>query len=272
MTKSINENFVDIDFNSEAQRLGFQLGDSTNPQRLFADLPRLEDTIEVIPESQWKELATSNDTGCCDLISRIFNQSDEPSCTSNATCLAYEIVQGLQFGLDKVIPTSPITLYSRVGSPSSGSDVMENLKELTDRGVLPLDTPENRSRFSHVHPHTGYLRRFPSGWEETAIMLRANEAYSIRTKAEGVTALIKRWPVVYGRRGHAICGVDLAYMDGGLFIPYANSWGHWGSAYGKFSIGFGFDSLRLFSEGADWAFALRSVQPCKFHLVAGQPR
>jgi len=266
----VNPRYVDVPFDIEATSEGYQTGDIPGGNRLLGALPKFSDQIEVIPESDWKEIAMENQRrkfSAAWLISRIFNQSNEPSCTSNASGQAVEIVQGFQFGLANVIQVSPISLYVRVGSRSSGSSVDDNLEELQTRGILPLDNEANKARFKVVFPHTGYAK-LPSGWEDSASHLMVMEAFTIHSLAEGVTANLLGYPVVYGRRGHAICGCDWVYDDEGVpWWVYANSWGKWGDAHARFSYGFGYDSRRVVSEGMDWAYAIRSVKISNFHIA-----
>jgi hypothetical protein len=217
--------------------------------------PVFEAVVPLIPRSEWDGWINEIDAaggGLDALVTRIYDQGREPSCTSNATCQAHEIIQNFTFG--KVTHLSAISLYVRVGSPRSGSSVSGNLKELCNRGVLPVNNPENTALYSIVWPATGY-KQLPNGWESVAKNFRGHEYYEVTSYDGFITALLKGYPVVYGRSGHAICAVRPVRRNGTLYVKYANSWHEsWGDH------GFGYDSERMVRSGASWAFALRSIR------------
>lgn len=250
----------------------------------LAGEPTFEDAIPLIPREQWPTIikAIDDNGGSLDLlVTRIYDQKSEGSCVSNATCQAMEIAQAIRRGKKGVIPLSAISLYKRVGSsPGSGSMVSSNLKEILGVGVLPLDNPANKLLFKHTMPNTGFRTPYPDGWKDTANRFRGHEVFDVRSFDGFITALLRGYPVVYGRSGHSICAVRPVYRDGRLFVKYANSWHEsWGDH------GYGYDSESKIKAGAGWAFALRTVVdpdlarlPLKqrlerglaAHLVAGQ--
>lgn len=247
--------FVDVDFPSDNH---FTFGDLG--RRAFDDVSRgsYADVVNLIPESQWKDEAAAIQAaggGCSQLVSRIYNQGNEGSCVANACSQAHEIIQAKQAGKENVIHLSAISLYKRIGSsPNSGAMVSDGLEEMAERGILPLDTPENRAKFgTAVMPATGFRTAYPAGWEATAKQFAASEWFICESVNELITALLNQHPVVVGRSGHSICYCDPIYKDGALLVKYANSWGDWGEQ------GFGYDSLRMIKSSASWAFALRSV-------------
>lgn len=248
-------NFIDVDFPSDPK---FSFGDLG--KRAFEDVSRgsYSDVVNVIPESRWKDEAAAIQAaggGCSQLVSRIYNQGNEGSCVANACSQAHEVIQAKQNGKENVVHLSAISLYKRIGSsPNSGAMVSDGLEEMAERGVLPLDTPENRAKFGNaVMPNTGFRTAYPAGWEATAKKFSGQEWFVIESVNELITALLNQHPVVVGRSGHSICYCDPVYKDGALLVKYANSWGDWGEA------GFGFDSARMIRSSASWAFALRSV-------------
>lgn len=183
------------------------------------------------------------------------------NCVANACSQAHEIIQAKQSGKENVVHLSAISLYKRIGSsPNSGAMVSDGLEEMSERGVLPLDTPENRAKFGpSVMPNAGFRTAYPSGWEATAKKFAASEWFVIESVNELITALLNQHPVVVGRSGHSIAYCDVVYDGSNLMVGYCNSWGSWGSGLGGHATGFGFDSLRLIRSSASWAFALRSV-------------
>ena len=138
--------------------------------------------------------------------------------------------------------------------------VSDGWAEMNARGILPLDTPENRARFGNkVMPNTGWSTKRPAGWEEVASQFAGLEATIIRSVSGLLTALCNQDPVVVGRQGHSICYVRPMRKSGSRVVAYCNSWGSWGSGLGDFDYGFGFDSESQIRQSASWAFALRSV-------------
>lgn len=263
----IASQFIDVDFPYERD---FVPGD-LSPQRFGVPKPEAlcaayADEAEVIPESQWKELSEEiriAGGGSTQLVTRIFNQGREGSCVANATSQAHQIVQARQFGKDRVIQLSAISLYKRIGrSPSSGAMVSSGLKEMASRGILPLNNEANQPRFPHTMPATGFYEDFPDGWEQTAAMFKGHEWLEINSLAEMGSALLRQLPVVVGRDGHSICYCDLVYQDGAMLVKYANSWGNWGEG------GFGYDSAKRIKSSSRWAFALRSVTVPQFQTDA----
>lgn len=256
--------FLDVDFTKDPR---YVLGDLTPPtvrafegnQKVFGlERPSYEDAFATIPESEWKDRVAAMDAaggGCDQLVCWIYNQRSEGSCVANACSQANEIVQSLQLGKDKSTRLSAISLYKRIGrSPGSGAMVSDGLDEMQERGVLPLDNPENRARFGNaVMPPTGFYTDYPADWEATAKFFKVTEALVIRSVEGLVTALLNHHPVVVGRSGHSICYCRPMYRSGSLVVKYANSWGDWGED------GYGFDSMGSIRSSAGWAFAIRSV-------------
>ena len=257
---NIDPQFVDVDF---AKQPAYVFGD--RGVRAFADAaPNFADVVPDLPESDWPNLAEAARAaggGLTQMVTRIYNQGREGACVANACSQAHEIKQAEQFGRDKVVPLSAISLYKRIGSsPSSGAMVSDGIEEML-KGVLPLDTPENRVRFGDkVMPNTNYYAKYPTGWQETAKLFAAHEWYTVRSVASLITALLTGSPVVVGRQGHSICYCDVVYKDGRLSVVYANSWDYsWGFAAGSMRGGFGLDTLSQIRQSSSWAFALRSV-------------
>ena len=257
----IDPALIDIDFAKQPEYTMGNLGPGPARFRGFSD------AVKVIPESEWKELIerlNTDKSGCASLVTRIYDQKQEGSCVANASCQANEIVQAVQFGKDRVVPLSAISLYKRIGrSPSSGAMVSDGLKESIDLGILPLDTQTNREKFGDkVMPNTGFREPFPADWENTANYFRALEWLEIKSTAELISALLQRFPVVVGRQGHSICYCEPLYKDGELLVKYANSWGDWGDN------GYGYDSQSQIKQSASsGAFALRAVTYPTFQEV-----
>jgi hypothetical protein len=258
--------FVDVDF--EANASGRVLATKPRRDKCGAVYPVFEESIQEIPQSQWGDLVAKADAagGMLDrLVTRIYDQGQEGSCASNATSQSNEILQATQLGKNEVVHLSAISLYKRVGgNAQSGSVISDNLDEMVARGILPLDTEENRKRFTHTMPATGFSTPFPGGWEATGKQFGCQEWFDIATTAGFATALLIGMPVVYGRQGHAICGCRLVNRNGVWTVKYANSWGAWGDS------GYGYDTLQSLAGvlGSYGAFAPRSLVYPQYQLAA----
>lgn len=258
----IDDRFIDVDFRTDPRYVFGDTGRKTFG-RVFAQ--RLKDAIPLVPRSQWEaefEKTQAAGGGAERLVTRIYDQGSEGSCVANASSQAHEIVQAKEFGKDKVVHLSAISLYKRIGrSPQSGSSCDDALDEGTTRGILPLDTPENRARFGDaVMPNTGFYKPYPANWEPTAKFFRYVERLIIEDMDEMGTALANQLPVVVGRQGHSICYVGQIWKNGRRLAPYPNSWSMaWGAPMGDMPGGFGFDSENQIAMSADWAFALRTI-------------
>jgi len=260
---AIDPQYVDVSIPRGCLPRESKVGDS--------DFVTFADTdIDAIPRSEWDGLLNKNRSLWDEqVLSRIFNQRSEGSCASNATCQALEIVWNMTFGIDKHVSFSPISIYRWVAnSPNNGSTIEGNLRQLRDVGALPLDDPQNieqlrKYKFNqqHVLKHTGYYQDFPQNWKDTSQNFCAQEWYEITSFEEFVTCLFFDFPVVYGRAGHAICGVHPDKRDGQWGIVYANSWNGWGFEDDAGRQGYGFDTERYISGSISsyGAWALRSI-------------
>ena len=250
----IDPSFIDVDFTQQPQYVN---GDN-GARRFGHKREQFSDNVAVIPRTQWPELCDliAKQGGGLDLLApRIYDQKSTVSCTSNATAKATEIIEHQQYGLEGIVEKSAMSLYERVGGPRSGSSVDDNIDELCERGILPLNNEANRAKYKHVMANADGYQRCPAGWEETAKLFRAHEWFEINKVEEFITALLIGYPVVYGRSGHAICAARPKYEGNSLLVKYFNSWHEsWGDK------GFGYDSERMVRSGASWAFALRSMR------------
>ena len=218
--------------------------------------------ITGVPRSEWKKRIDAGGNSNRELIKKIRDQGQEGSCACNAAVQAYQTVFFRTYGF--WMEFSPITIYKHLArGPNQGTTIDGNLKWLTERGLLPLDTPGNRGRLgkmgldpSHVLQSTGHGQRFPSGWEETAKHFRADESIDSANYEQFISLLFADVPVVYGRAGHAILGIDAVWRSGGIYNVYANSWRPtWGDE------GYGYDSERAVSRSMNsyGAWGLASI-------------
>jgi len=186
--------------------------------------PRLEDRIDVIPESEWPSFISEENYFVKDDVFKILDQDGVGSCASESWTQSLMIVRAIQ-GLPPIV-FNPWTLYRLVnGGSDSGSTLDDNIEVGSRTGVIPMDL-WGREKGWRADPDAAA--------KAEAKKYRGLEWFEIRSKGEFGTALIKHWPVYYGRAGHAICGVQL--LAGG--VKYANSWGNWTDCNDP---GFGYD-------------------------------
>ena len=220
----------------------------------------IEATGNLIPRSQWDDWAFRREPVLRASVRTILNQGREGSCVGNACVGAAMVCSALQYG-SNWRELSAMSLYERIGrSPQSGAYIPDGVTELLDRGALPLDTAANEDEFKLVYPATGFnprrLRKLD--WEPTAKLFRVTGALRINTVEGWFTALVKGWPVVYGRQGHCIYSVLPKKSRGKWYFGYANSWGQWGDELnGTVGKGLGWDSERTIANCV--GYAIRDV-------------
>lgn len=256
----IDPQFIDVNFPSQPE---YTFGDRGLGAFGATGLADYEQTLGVIPESEWRGLAEAmdaNQTGLEWLIKHVFNQGQEPSCVSNATAQGMMVCAARQYGMERVPILSPISLYKRVGSPSSGSMLSDNVDEVMETGILPVNNEANKAVFTHTFPATGYHTKYPSGWETTAGLLKLEECYVVRSVGAMFSAQFRGHPVLVGRQGHSILYIRPKWESNRWIDIYLNSWGDWGFGAGVFQAGFGADSMSLIKQSAAWAVAFRTVE------------
>lgn len=275
MTIIVDPRFVDVDLTEEAKRLHIPPGYQFRPSEHFTDKPpgfmSYGDEFVIQPDAERKaEIERLDAEGGIERMVRfILNQENEGSCVGNAETQAIQVCLAGQIGEANIVPLSAISAYKQIGrSPNSGANIGDALDCGSAVGVLPLDTPENRTRFgAHVMPATGFYTPWPDGWKATAKQFRIKKRLIIKSVAEAEQAGINGHTIVVGRSGHSILYLRPSLKSGRGFI-YVNSWGDWGFAAGGHPFGFGFDSARLVSASASWAWAIVSTTNPDYSLAA----
>jgi hypothetical protein len=253
--------FIDVDFEKQPNYVGgaidpsdYTFGDNSDYSKQYGEMSpkEIDKAIRTISEK---------DSGLHWLVPSILDQKQEGACTADAIIGAHHTKQAEQHGLGSVMLLSAISLYQRIArSAQSGSSPSDGMKELENRGAIPLDTPENRKRFGNiVMPNTGFSHRPPADWEPVAKKFCSMEWHVVKSIEGLMTALINRDPVVVGRQGHAIYYTTPIIHKGEWGAVYPNSWGKWGMSMGAHTYGFGIDTLKQIKLSAKWAYVLRSV-------------
>lgn len=267
---SINPAFIDVHFPDCDQFTYGCAPPSSLDLRLMRAGPSYEDMLGIINRDEWGDRVREiddSDTGMDWLVAYILNQGQEGSCVGNMESQGLQVLDAAQNGVGNVIPLSAISAYKQIGSsPNSGAMVDDAMEAALATGVLPLDTPANRTKYGqHVMPATGFYSPWPSGWKATAASFRLMEKFIIRSVDGIISALLRGHPVGVGRAGHSILYLRPMFKNrnygslSSLLVKYVNSWGDWGDAGGIHKTGFGYDSMGLIEESGYWAFAFRSL-------------
>lgn len=216
----------------------------------------------LIPRREWKDRIRQRKEYGVSLLNYAMPKNDqtpESSCVYNATEAAWRAIW-IKCGYPE-LHLSPMSGYIRVTRRRhSGSYMWEAGEQLRDYGLLPENTTENKRLFHHTfHQNTPFVQRerLPDGWEETAQHFRADpdDWMRIDSSEQFASAVLNDFPVVYGRRGHSICAMDLVWSRGKPLIEYLDSYGTKG---GRSERGTLYDSESRWATGGAWA--LRAVR------------
>jgi len=244
----IDSRWIDVDFRDHPLDVGDGWLEQTGDE-MMAMTPEVEPFSTVfpqhmVPRSQWRERILAISSKTRSLRGPRDSQSNEGSCVGFAwkNCLANTIIQ--RFGRRNWVDLSGVSLYKRIGrTASSGAFIPDGMREISGNGILPVNSAENRNRYQHTHPRTGFSTRLPSGWEATGRLFRATRVATCRGIDEIVSAIISLFGGVVGRLRHAINYEGLVVRGspttGDILIRYHNSWGPTWS-----DEGFGYDTLR----------------------------
>jgi|GEM_PF-5624343 len=225
--------------------------------------------LQTIPESQWETIIKAKgDDGTPRMFGLPSKSQIGNSCTSNAMDRLFELRMVQAYGREYFIQFSPMSLYQFCcGGRDAGSSLSCNMETARTKGFLPSATPINRDRFgAMVLKDGGYTFRQnprPDGWEPFAQQFVVVEWLKISTVNEFATCLLLNIPVLYGRSGHALCGVALVIRNRRLYCMYDNSWGtDWGDH------GYGYDSFGswLMGYGCYAAVTIRHPKIDGLHL------
>jgi len=202
---------------------------------------KLEDRMEVIPQSEWGDWIGNGDLDLGEHVDNILDQNGVGSCATESTAQGIMICRSLQ-GLPHVL-LNPWSMYCFTsGGRDGGSNIDTNLDHARRIGILPMD----------VWPRSKGWRSKPSDdlMDKEASKYRIHEFFDCATIDEVGTALIRGMPVVFGWSGHSCILTDLLDRNN---ARYANSWHEsWGDN--------GFGTVRLSAINFGYgAFAVRTV-------------
>lgn len=274
-TAPTNEYWVDCDFGpSDSATFARSTGYEPPPANYKAgkNAPIYEEKFaeRVVPQSEWRSLYDSLQPNQNRLSTVTYDQNGYGTCTSNATSQAAAYQWCRTYGHEWAITPAPPSLYPFCASGgNSGSSTNCNIRRATQNGMLLIDNAQNRKVLSALGLNPDHTidavqwnagKRCPQSWyEETGKHFKIGEWYEI-TSVEGMfSAVLFGYTVLYGRSGHAICGVDPDPKSGWTLI-YHNSWGNWGRTINGRS-GYGEDTTSYLRRtgAARGAFAVRGM-------------
>lgn len=248
----IDPKFIDVDFTVHPDDVGDGWLEQTDAEMLAreeelselygSEAPESFSSVfpqHMVPRSEWKERAERTMAKFRGVAAPIVSQGREGSCVGFSCANALMNTMIRRFGRRNWVDLSGVSLYKRIGrSAASGAYIPDGMRELKDRGVLPVNSSDNMAKYAHTHPRTGFSMALPNGWTNTGKLFRASRIVTCRGINEIASALLGGFVGVVGRSRHAINYIYLTFDSRGNFVVcYANSWGaSWGQQ------GFGFDS------------------------------
>lgn len=237
----IDTRYIDHDLTPPDDQSTGMLSQSADAFAMGVQVGDIEDT-ELIPRSRWDEVAKVAEPLLRGSIKTVLNQGRISSCVAAATVGAMQVAGALQFG--EYTRLSWGSLYSRIGSTAySGSYIPDGINEARTIGVLPADGESFPATFPPGDYNPRSLRN--RDWMPTAKQFRCHRVLRINSVDGWFTALVSGWPVVYGRRGHAIYSVLAKRNRGDWLFGYCNSWGQWGDRINdELPYGMGWDTER----------------------------
>lgn len=199
--------------------------------------------LKIVPKREWPDLIQQRRQAGVDMrdkVKDILSQNGRGSCA--AECVSQALMTVANYSGHQRRLLNPWSLYAWTsGGVDRGSNIGANFRRAREVGIMPMDVWP-RSKGWRSKPSEDLLR-------EHAARYRIDEFWEIRTREEAGSALLQNIPFVYGRRGHAITGIEM--IDDDRFY-YANSWNEWGEN------GFGIDRLSR-DLGGYGMYAGRSV-------------
>lgn len=198
----------------------------------------------MVPRSQRKEIAARKWPQQRATVRQIYSQGRTSACVGFGAAQALETTRTRRYGAPHHVSLSGMSVYKEIGATlMSGAYISDGMKQIVKTGVLPLDTPENRERFSLVWGLQDWSSRFPAGWTSHAQHFRVAKWAVARGADEIESALLNDLCGIVGRQQHCVPYVGLTYDGNAPYVPYANSWSSsWGDR------GFGYDSRRIYDS------------------------
>lgn len=249
----INPQLVDVEF--DLWRPGDEAGGWIESEEDLGFGQAFPDAF-LIDRHEWRDRIEERrkmNYSLANFFKHIYMQHPESSCVHNAAARAMGIRRCVSLGEKYRIVTSPMSSYSQVArSRHSGSTMWGAMEYLTEHGQLPVPEFGQDRVFKHTfHENTPFTRRLPEGWELTARHLRVADDgwFRIDSAEQFASALLNDMPIVYGRRGHSICGEDLIWWaDRRRYVcVYCDSYGP-----GRGDNGRLYDTESKWATGGAW--------------------
>lgn len=178
--------------------------------------PLAAERIPLVPRNEWAErIENQFYTGLWPAVPAVLDQDGVGSCATEST--AGSVMTCRCFNGQNHELLAPWFIYRETsGGADRGSNLDTNLAFVRRNGIAPM----------RLHPRSkGWRARPTEEAIQAALNYKIEEFFDIQNEVEFVSALLSAMPVVYGRRGHSIYGIDM--VDERNF-RMMNSWGNWG--------------------------------------------
>ena len=220
--------------------------------------PLASERITIVPRAEWEDrIADSNYTGLWPSVPVTLDQDGVGSCATESTAGAVMTCRSFN-GQDFELLNPWFIYHTTSGGRDSGSNIDTNLEFARDYGIAP----------ESVWPRSKGWRASPSSEAvEAAKSFKILEFFDIQSDEEFGSAMLAGMPVVYGRRGHSIYGIDLVSRN---TFRMENSWGDWGDngtaveSISGINYGYGLFAVRLTTDTSDFTVKRVSELPPMF--------
>lgn len=187
----------------------------------FGKIPGIDpirDHIDIIPRNQWDEIVRAReeqDVGSIkDLVWHVLDQNGRGSCAQEQAGSALMLCREFSGDEDRIVPNPWPNYYLATGGRDRGSSIESSYRLGKERGFIPQS----------LLARSGSYKKQPQSLWDIAQQYRFREVFDVDGMDEFVSALLQGFTVGYGRRMHAICGVQ--YL-GRYKFKAQGSWGQY---------------------------------------------
>lgn len=187
----------------------------------FGELPGcdpIRDHIDIIPRDQWDEIVRAREEqkvgSIKDAVWYGLDQNGRGSCAHEQVGSALMLCRELSGDEDQIVPNPWPNYWVATGGRDNGSSIDGAYRIGMERGSIPQS----------VCSRGGSYKRQPQEYWDIAQKYRLRETFDVDGLDEFVSALLQGFTVGYGRRGHALCGVQYC---GKFKFKAQGSWGSW---------------------------------------------
>ncbi len=178
---------------------------------------KASDRIRIIPRNEWRDIIEAQKEAKASLrnvVWGILDQDGRGSCAQECGGSAVMAVRSFA-RMPDVWPNQWCSYWRVTNGRDQGSSIASACRAIRDWGCIPQS----------LCPRSQGFQRQPDEYWEIAKKYRAHEWIQVETRNEFASCLLQNIPVMYGRSGHAICGICMT--DAGGSFKAAGSWGNY---------------------------------------------